>query len=86
MIKIEVEDYCHQCLEFEAQVRKPDIIYAGDKHYTTLGDTIVKCEHRERCHAIATELAKHIVNTNYGHGGACYIGKCGENGTIDKKE
>ena len=49
MIKLELKDYCHNCIGFEADVKSPSLLFgAGDKliDYT---DTIIRCKHRERC-------------------------------------
>ena len=53
MIKIDVEDYCHECLEFEPDVSKPVVYQAGDSQFIFAGDTVVRCEHRDRCREIA---------------------------------
>ena len=47
MIKLVVEPYCQQCLDFSPDVTKPErVCYDG---YT---DTIIQCEYRKRCAAI----------------------------------
>lgn len=48
MIKIEVEDYCHQCAQFEADVQAAVFSYANGVE-AALSDTIIRCEHRYRC-------------------------------------
>lgn len=53
MIRVEVEDYCQNCLEFEPDVSKPDVMWIGDQRVVFAGDIIVRCEHRERCREIA---------------------------------
>lgn len=55
MIKIEVEGYCHNCLDFEPDVIKPDRVYTGFDEYVW-GDTMVRCEYRKRCAAIKRYL------------------------------
>ena len=49
MITLEVADYCQDCLSFEADVTKPERLYACDEEVAVLGDTIVRCEYRRRC-------------------------------------
>ncbi len=46
-IKLEVEDYCQECLDFSADVTGPQRVRFGTE--TALGDTIVRCEYRKRC-------------------------------------
>ena len=54
MIKIDVDDYCHKCLEFEPDVSKPATCRDGaGRLHVFAGDTIVRCEHRDRCREIA---------------------------------
>ena len=55
MIRINVEEYCHQCLDFEADVTKPvRTVNDNDEHIQT--DTIVQCKYRKRCEAIKRYL------------------------------
>lgn len=60
MIKVEVEDYCQQCPDFESEVDKPPKVYSGNGHYTYIGDTIIRCVYRHRCKSIEN----HIKNTD----------------------
>lgn len=55
MIHLEVEDYCHGCSDFEADVRK-DSVYSLDHCVGT--DTTVRCTHRNRCEVIFRHLEK----------------------------
>ena len=50
-IKIEVQPYCMECLDFEADVTKPNKVYTIDGE-VVLGDTIVRCEYARRCENI----------------------------------
>lgn len=59
MIKLLVEDYCHECPEFY-----PEKIYDSDA-YREFGpnvgnmyDTYVACEYRKRCRTIAKYMEK----------------------------
>lgn len=58
MIRIEVEDYCQDCLSFEADVTKPERMYSGADECFVVGDTIVRCEYRKRCASITRYLEK----------------------------
>lgn len=48
MIKINVEGYCHQCLDFTPEVFGPTKTYVGSEEII-LSDTIIQCEYRKRC-------------------------------------
>lgn len=59
MIRINVEEYCHQCLDFEADVTKPVRSVNDDgKHVQT--DTIVQCKYRKRCNGIRRFLEQQV--------------------------
>lgn len=51
MIRVEVEGYCQQCLDFSPDVIKPERVadIKGDPLYT---DTIIHCKYRKRCAGI----------------------------------
>jgi hypothetical protein len=55
MIRVEVEEYCQQCLDFEPDVTKPERLYIGVTE-KTFGDTIIRCKYRKRCAAITRFL------------------------------
>lgn len=48
MIKLDIDEYCNNCPEFESDVKK-DVIYFGK---APIVNTIITCEHRERCRSI----------------------------------
>lgn len=58
-IKLQVEDYCQNCPEFEADVRK-EKVFVNDRsdifNCEIITETTVTCEHRDKC----AELRKHI--------------------------
>lgn len=59
MIRLEVEDYCHQCLDFCPEVIKPERLgYPG----SSLGysDTVVRCEYHKRCSGIKRYLEQQV--------------------------
>jgi hypothetical protein len=48
MIRLEVEGYCHSCLDFNPDVTRAERVY-GDKDECSLTDTVVRCVYRKRC-------------------------------------
>lgn len=53
MIRVEVEEYCQFCLDFEPEASLPDLLYSSDREEPIIiGDTVVRCKYRERCHNI----------------------------------
>lgn len=55
MIRLEVEDYCHECLDFTPDVIKPEREVSEDikgKHHVAYTDTIIQCKHKRRCAGI----------------------------------
>jgi hypothetical protein len=57
MIKLDVKDYCHACMDFSADVIEPVKYEANDNHII-LTDTIIQCEYRRRCEAIRKYLER----------------------------
>lgn len=59
MIKLQVQEYCHQCIKFEPEVTDRPETYTYHDEFTdplglrpterTMGDTIVRCVHRDLC-------------------------------------
>ena len=62
MIRIDVEEYCHACMDFSPAVIKPtrEVVYTtGSPDPLVLqSDTIVQCEYRKRCEAIKKYLMR----------------------------
>lgn len=65
MIKLEVQEYCHNCLDFDADVLSPEktvtTLYTNDGEsfeHVDISDTIVRCKFRRRCEAIKRYLKK----------------------------
>lgn len=56
-IVIEVQPYCASCLDFEADVTKPDRIWHLDGEFV-FGDTVVKCRYAKRCENIKKFLMR----------------------------
>lgn len=49
MIRLELKDYCHDCVGFEPEVEAPVALYYGDNKEIVCTDTIVRCKHAKRC-------------------------------------
>lgn len=63
MIRIEVEPYCQQCLDFSPDVIKPERIVASNVNGDVTemySDTIVQCKHRKRCAGITRFLTQQV--------------------------
>ena len=56
-IKLEVEEYCQECADFDADVSSPERM-RNAKHEVVMSDTIVRCSYRNRCRAIKRYLEK----------------------------
>lgn len=54
MIILDIQEYCHDCRDFEADVDKPERQTVGDTVVQT--DTIIRCERRNRCASIKRYL------------------------------
>lgn len=61
MIKLSVEPYCHKCSEFEPKMQKNLLQRVGE--YRASAETIVYCEHADRCAAMV-ELLEKLVSKN----------------------
>ena len=57
MIRLNVEDYCHQCMDFDPDVTQAKRMFTDDDDIA-LTDTIIQCEHRRRCEAIKKYLIR----------------------------
>lgn len=62
MIKLDVEEYCQQCLDFSPDVTKPERLeFVGyDSTKTVYSDTIIQCKYRKRCSGITRYLEHQI--------------------------
>ena len=58
MIRISVEEYCHQCQDFVPDVIPPERAFAVDGDEIIQTDTIVQCKYRKRCMAITKYLIR----------------------------
>lgn len=59
MIKVDVEDYCQSCLDFESDVTKPEKFHY-DHGEIIMGDTVVQCKYRKRCAGLVRYLTRQI--------------------------
>lgn len=68
MIKLQVKEYCYSCIRFEPEVTDRPETYAYDNDFTdplrlrsteiTIGDTIVRCVHRDLCENLHNFIKK----------------------------
>ena len=65
MIELKVEEYCHSCPDFEADVTKSKDSYESRYNPMTMETeehvfvrTTVRCEHAARCRAVKRYLEK----------------------------
>ena len=56
MIRIDVEEYCHNCRDFSADVT----ITTRNIDRNEWSDTIVRCEHRNRCAGLVRYLERKL--------------------------
>ena len=47
MIKIEVADYCNECMDFDPDVERPQKLYNFGEEIT-ISDTVIRCANRNR--------------------------------------
>lgn len=56
MIELRLEPYCHKCTEFEPKVKRKLVQFVGD--YRATAETVVYCEHADRCDSMVEFLRK----------------------------
>lgn len=44
MIRLEIQEYCHACSDFEPDVEKPEKYYLGSEE-VIMTDTVVRCRY-----------------------------------------
>lgn len=59
MIRLDVQDYCQNCSEFEADAENPKRLFAGLRTIE-ITDTIVRCKNRKKCENIKLCLEKKV--------------------------
>lgn len=60
MIKLEVQPYCSDCLDFEASVKEPQITRGVGGDVVAHTDTVVKCRNARRCESLMRYLKKQM--------------------------
>lgn len=55
MIKLDIRPYCNDCLDFEPDVERPNTMHSDYELYIC-GDTVVRCENRDKCERIRKHL------------------------------
>lgn len=64
MIRLEVEDYCQDCLQFTADVKPPEKLYGmnemGMESMVIQSDTVVHCQYRKQCRRLMEYLKRHV--------------------------
>lgn len=58
MIKLDVCEYCHGCLEFEPYVAERPYLFHTLNCDCICGDTIVECENHRKCEVLYNHLKK----------------------------
>lgn len=61
MIKLDVQEYCHECPFFEAKVKggANKLVSTTGEHILFPGDTTITCKSADRCHwAIMEAIGK----------------------------
>lgn len=61
MIELNVKEYCHDCLSFEADVEPPQRLF-GDNGCMFQTNTLVSCKYRRRCESIKRYLERACEN------------------------
>lgn len=60
MIRVDVEEYCHQCMDFHPDVIPPVRCIGNDDKSVTQTDTVIQCKYRKRCASIERYLKQRI--------------------------
>ena len=60
MIRLMVEEYCSECLEFDADVELPSKMFGDDGRTILLTDTVVTCTNKKRCEMIKRYLERKL--------------------------
>ena len=64
MIRIDVQEYCDCCYDFEPDVTRPNKYFRDGYDEVTVGDTIVRCAYAKRCEAIRRYLMRQDATYN----------------------
>ena len=61
MIKLDVQDYCHRCSNFEAKVTGGPIVFYntdGEVAEIIMADTVIRCTRAEKCAWVVEEALR----------------------------
>ena len=61
MIKLEIDEYCDNCPQFDAHVEK-DVLFAG--HSKKYFNTNITCEHKDKCRCLKDMIEKETKKRN----------------------
>lgn len=67
MIRLDIQDYCASCCDFEPDVTKPvkSSLSTGLNDVIVIqSDTIVRCTHAKRCECIKRYLSQQLKGDN----------------------
>ena len=66
MIRLDIQDYCGLCCDFEPDVTKPfkqgHRVDGTDDYSLIQTDTIIRCKHSKRCESIRRYLKQQLIN------------------------
>ena len=66
MIRLDIQDYCGLCCDFEADVTKSfkqaHRVDGTDEYTFIQTDTIIRCKHSKRCDFIRRYLKQQLMN------------------------
>lgn len=67
MIRLDIQDYCASCCDFEPDVTKPvksSFATALNEVTVVQSDTIIRCTHAKRCECIKRYLNQQLKGDN----------------------
>lgn len=67
MIRLDIQDYCASCCDFEPDVTNPvksSLATGLNEVIVVQSDTIVRCTHAKRCECIKRYLSKQLKGDN----------------------
>ena len=67
MIRLDVQEYCASCCDFEPDVTKPvksSLVSGLNEVIVVQSDTIVRCTHAKRCECIKRYLSQQLKGDN----------------------
>ena len=67
MIRLDIQEYCASCCDFEPDVTKPvksSLVSDSNEVIVVQSDTIVRCTHAKRCECIKRYLSQQLKGDN----------------------